>query len=232
VTLKREHGDAAIKIICAVIPAIGTYFAITNQTTAIIVSVVQAAAVFLGFHFVSKITVPESFALGYFSSFLDPSAYAANNEGFVRYTDKGGQSIDKDLKSSNARLLVVMPEDLDVGNNDKPLGPSEVLKQVQKDCIPGALHFNKTGKDKTWGVYLDVTNTQELLIVDMPNNLFPLSKFALREFGNYSDVDSRAKKVLAEYGDMLGKFISENANRLKARVTTIPASRFIAGQRS
>jgi hypothetical protein len=230
-TLKREHGDAAIKIICAAIPAIAVFFAIPNQTAAIVVSVVSAVGVFLGFRQLSKITVPEAFALGYFSSFLEPNAYAADHNGIAHYQDKTGQSIDQPLKGVIVRFLIVLPEELNMGGKATPVSLSEIQKYVEQVCISGNLEVEPPNP-KPFGIYLETSNPNELIVVDVPNNLQTLNIFSLREFGGAPDCESRAKKVLAEYVNELKKMIREQQVRLKGRVTTLQASEFIAGKRA
>ncbi len=216
---KREYADPIVKVLCAAIPAIGTHWAIDNQLIAIVVSVLEASVVLLGFRFVSKITVPQAFALGYFSSFLEPSAYALGHGGRAHYKTRDGHH-EVPLKA--ARVHVALPDDLDVEEGQaSPRGLFAVLKRIQSKCIPGELFVGEG--EKSFGVYLDLADPKQPLIVDVPNNLRALREFVLRETADVraSRRKSQASAALSEYAAMLEQCRTRERDRLAGRVEIV-----------
>ena len=209
--VRREYKEGAVRIACVMLPPMGTYFAIDDKLTAIIVSVLEAVSVFFAVKFLSNITVPKAFALGYFSSFLEPIIYAADSGvGSISYT-KNGETITQALPK-NARLLVVLPKDLDVGSASTPQGIYAVLHDVQSKYVSAQLSWDP--KEKAFGVYVDVNDPQQPQVVDVPNNLFALRNLVLRESGT----EEQAKEVLQDYVSQLQNSLKLQRSRFQGRV--------------
>jgi hypothetical protein len=209
--ISREYKEGTLKVVCVLLPPVGTYFAIDDKLTAIVVGALEAVSVFFAVNFLSNITVPRAFALGYFSSFLDPIIYAADRGvGSLTYT-KNGETFTQALPR-DARLLVVLPRDLDVTGASTPQGIYEVLQDVQSKFVPAQLSVDP--KDKAFGVYIDVSDPQRPQVVDVPNNLFALRNLVLRESGT----EEQAKEVLKDYIAQLQNSLRQERSRLRGRV--------------
>ncbi len=228
-TRTRQHTANFFKLAIAALPAIGTYYNIGDHRLAVAGSVLQIVLVLLGIGYIARITIPEAFALGYFSSFIDPVARAAEGTGHIRYTDGDGHAVDKSLKDSGARLLVVLPDDLDIGDTKVPSGLPAVLREIQKSCASASLVI--ANDEKPFGVYVEAT-ARELLVVDVPNNLRGLSRYVMQEFRERPDLEKRAKKALNEYVGRLRSLSTEHRDQLRGRVTVLTAREFLAGKRA
>lgn len=69
-------------------------------------------------------------------------------------------------------------------------------------------------KEKAFGVYVDVTDPQQLQVVDVPNNLFALRSLVLRESGT----EDQAKEVLQDYISQLQNSLKLQRSRFEGRV--------------
>ena len=209
--VRREYKEGALRILCVVLPPTGTYFAIDDKLVAVIVSVLEAVSVFFAVKFLSNITVPRAFALGYFSSFVDPIIYATDGGTASLTYAKNGETVTQALPK-NTRLLIVLPKDLDVGGTSTPTSIYTVIHDVQRKYVPAQLSVDS--KEKAFGVYVDVTDPQQLQVVDVPNNLFALRSLVLRESGT----EDQAKEVLQDYISQLQNSLKLQRSRFEGRV--------------
>jgi hypothetical protein len=102
-----------------------------------------------------------------------------------------------------------------------PHGLFAVLKRIQSQCIPGELFVGEG--EKSFGVYLDLADPKQPLIVDVPNNLRALREFVLREAADVraSRRKSQASAALSEYAAMLEQCRTRERDRLAGRVEIV-----------
>jgi hypothetical protein len=207
----RKYTEWAVKFACVVLAPIGTYFTINDNLMRFIASALEAVGAYLAVEFLSNFTPPRAFAIAYFSSFLDPIMYAVNGgTGSISYA-KNGQPVTLALPSS-ARLLVVLPKNLDLVDKSNPQGLYTVLEDVQKKYVSGQLSLDP--KQKAFGVYLDVSDPQQPQIVDVPNNLFALRSLVVREAGS----EKQAKELMRDYVAQLQKSLRQQPDEFQERV--------------
>lgn len=180
-------------------------------------SLASFLAVFVGVKYISKFSVPQAFAVGYFKSFVEPVNEALRiGLGYIEYEEGSGNKarISLDHNTVDAKLAIVMPQDLSVVSNSSGNGLSDIQTSLSANT-EGNIHLpaSKSGRSRGFTVHFErdhTSETQSITIMDVPNILTPLRDIQFEEVSDESAREKRAQQSLKESYNELRKNIDRH----------------------
>ena len=187
----------------------GFWIKIPDGYPTVIGTVLSLIAVIAGVRYISKFTVPQAFAVNYFKSFVEPMGEALRSGGaeleYKDHTTGKPTKIVLDPRKVNARLEIILPKNLSIGDDSSQSG----LYQRQKDLMSkpeGNIHLpaSRAGRIRGFTVHFEL-NDNNLTLFDVPNNLNPLREIQYEDEPSResSQLEKRATHALKEYSDEL-----------------------------
>jgi hypothetical protein len=209
----RNRGQLILKfvIILLPVPIIGVWLGPFAWYVKLIVSFGDFFLDFIVVGYVSKISVPEALAIGYFKSFVEPVGKALEADGQIMCKDPAGKQ-PIDMKKVNARLEIVLPKDLSVKDANSKNGLLKFKEIVDAKC-PGTIYLTKDTSDgkRGYGIHFDQKNdhgTQRIVVFDVPGTLTPLRSILYDEACTLQKKErdkraQRAEQALKEFSEEL-----------------------------
>jgi len=190
------------------LPFVGLVVEIPNLYVRIVTGLASVIVSITAARYISKFSVPQALAIGYFKSFVEPIGRALKTgAGEIEYDDgvsEGKIRMKLDPRKINASLKIVLPKDLSVGDKPSGTGPDEYQQAINPKAV-GDIYLPT--RKKPYTVHLEVGNVkdlQRLVLFDMPTALYPLSQILWNEEPKQStDREKRAKIALQGFSKQL-----------------------------
>lgn len=211
----EEPRKEAVKLFIILLPVIGVFLGISDWYIKIIAASATFSLEFVAVRYVTKISVPEALAIGYFKSFAEPVGKALEADGWIEYKDPGKGSID--MKQVHARLEIVLPKDLSVKDINSKNGFLKLQETVNTKMILGIIHLTKDDSDgkRPLTIHFDLKNdqgNQRLIVFDVPGALNPL------RFIQYEEPCTSSKKEQAKRVERAEQALKEFSEELERKI--------------
>lgn len=185
------------------LPVVTLWLNIPDIVPRMLGSVVTIAGEFYVLSYVSRLSVPEAFAVNSFKSFVEPVGRLLATRGTIEYVASGKEvSLAVGPNEKDAHLEVVMPDDLSIG------GLNKCETETYRNSVDGYLHSTE-GEANTRRRYKirfnprEVADGEPLAIYDVPNNLRSLEVIVREDVHGKESRRSAAEVALNEYYDEL-----------------------------